>query len=312
MKKLLRYIAAAACLALVLSCKDDEETTTKPSLDGLVLEGGVAYIAKGGTQTYTIKTSSLTTTGDDMPVVIGIIIKVNSEQSDTLSKDIKLNPVTTYSYTAEELGTYSVNCYAYTPDGSHYAAATTTSFEAIDPDNALKGPVGTLQPGEKYLQTNIGGLTWMAQNLGETGSGMPYEKCEILNTIFGRYYTYDEALTACPDGWRLPTAAEWDALGTDSGKLMVNATFLDVQLWKYSKEVNITNETGFNAIPTGYIDKTEYYQSNLGIKEYAAFWTADAKDATLAHYRYIFGPNPTVQKGEGSRTSLALSVRCVK
>lgn len=312
MKKLLLYIAAAACLALVFSCKEDETTTTKPSLSGIALEGGVAYIAKGETQTYTIKTSSLKTSGDDMPVVIGIVMKVNSEPYDTLSKDIKLNPVTTYPCTAKEFGSYTVNCYAYTPDGSHYAASTSSSFQAIDPANALKGTMGTLQPGEKYLQTNIGGATWMAQNLGETGSGMPYEKCEVLNSIFGRYYTYDEALTACPDGWHLPTAAEWDAIGTDAGKLMANATFLDAQLWQYSKEVNITNETGFNAIPTGYIDKTEYYQSNLGVKEYAAYWTADAKDASLAHYRYIFGTNPLVQKGEGSRATLALSVRCVK
>ena len=311
MKKLSLYIAAAACLALAFSCKEDETTTTKPSLSGLTVEGGVAYVAKGGVQEYTVKTSSLTTSGDDMPVVIGFVYQVNSETPDTLSKDLRLNPVNSFTVEANELGKYTVACYAYTPDASHYAASTSATFQAIDPNNSLKGLAGIPLPGEYRAIVN-GGLLWMAQNLGETGSGMPYEKCEVLNSVFGRYYTYEEALTACPEGWRLPTAAEWDALGTDAGKLMADATFLDVKLWKHYKEVTITNETGFNAIPTGYIDKTEYYCSNMGIKEYATFWTADSKDDTLAYYRYIFGGNPTVQKGEGSRTTLALSVRCVK
>lgn len=312
MKKLSFYIAAVACLAMAFSCKKDETTTTKPSMSGLSIDGGVAYIAKGGTQNYEIITSSLRSTGDALPDVIGLIVQITGEEPDTLTKDMKANPVKSFSYTAKDYGKYSVICYAYAPDGSHYSASASSTFQAIDPVNSLKGTAGSLVPGEKYLQTNIGGANWMAQNLGETGSGVPYEKCEILNSIFGRYYTYEEALTACPAGWHLPTAAEWDALGTDAGKLMVNATFLDDTLWKYSKEVKITNETGFNAIPTGYIDKTEYFGKNVGIKEYAAFWTADAKDAMMAHYRYIFVTNPTVQKGEGSRTSLALSVRCVK
>ena len=312
MKKLSLFIAAAACLALVFSCKDDETTTTKPSLSGLVLEGTVAYVAVGTTQNITINTNSLTTTGDDMPVVIGLYCQVNSAKADTLTKDIRLDPVKTFTYKVDTLGKYSVNCYAYTPDNSHYSASTNVSFQAIDPDNSITGLAGALAPGEKYLQITSGGLTWLAQNLGETGSGMPYEKCEILNTLFGRYYTYEEALTACPDGWRLPTAAEWDALGSDSGKLMADASFLGAAMWPYCKEVKITNETGFNAIPTGYIDKTEYYSSTIGLNEYALFWTADAKDDTLAYYRYIFGKDTVVKKGEGSRTSLALSVRCVK
>ena len=312
MRKLSIYLAAVLCLTMAFSCKEDETTEVKSSLSGIRLNGGVAYIAKGQTQTYTIDLSSLTTSGDEMPATVGLYYTVNSTKKVTLTEDIKLNPVLSFTYTADTLGVYNVVCYANAMDDSQYAASASSSFQAIDPDKSLRGLFGNLQPGEKYIQTASGGLTWMAQNLGETGSGLPYENCEILNSVFGRFYTYEEALTACPAGWRLPTAAEWDALGSDSGKLMANATFLESTLWPYCKEVKITNESGFNAIPTGYIDKTEYYSSNMGMKEYAAFWTADAKDATLAYYRYIFGKNPVVQKGEGSRTSLALSVRCVK
>lgn len=312
MKKLSIYLAAALCLIMAYSCKDDEETTTKPSLSGLYLDGGIAYVAKGETQHYTIDLSTLTTSGDDMPVVMGLCWHANSAKYDTLTTDIRLEPdKNTFSYRADTLGTYTITCYIFTPDNSHYSASAESKFQAIDPTKVLSGLAGTAAPGQ-YLTQTIGSLTWLAENLHEASSGAPYQGCEVMNTVFGRYYTYEEALTACPAGWRLPTAAEWDALGTDAGKLMADATFIESKLWPYCKEVKITNDTGFNAIPVGYIDNSAYYTTNVGEKEYAAFWTADAKDATLAHYRYIYAKNPTVQKGEGSRTSLALSVRCVK
>ena len=217
-----------------------------------------------------------------------------------------------FTYTAKETGSYTISCYAYDVSGDQYSSSISTSFTAINPVTALTGLKGVVQPGSKYIEVNTGGLTWTAQNLFETPAGLPYEGCEVLNSVFGRYYTYEEALTACPAGWRLPTATEFDALGTDAQALMADATFLDNQVWPYCKEVVITNTLGFNAIPAGYIDRTYVGNTNSGEKEYAMFWTADAKDDDLAYYRYIFCKNPVVQKGEGSRVSLALSVRCVK
>lgn len=311
MKKLSVYLAAALCFFAAVSCKDDEEETTY-SLSGFQIEGVVAYIAAGESQQIKPDFSSLRTSASEMPEKIGIYYQVNTAKRDTLSTDIKENPVQSFSYKADTLGSYTITCYAFDATGSQYSSSASAAFRAIDPRKALIGISGTAPVGEKYIEKTIGGQTWMAQNLYETPAGLPYESCEVLNTVFGRFYTYEEALTACPDGWHLPTQAEWDALGTDSGALMADAMFLDSQLWTYSKEVSITNTLGFNAIPAGYIDRSYMVNINSGSKEYAMFWTADAKDASLAHYRYIFGTNPTVQKGEGSRTSLALSVRCVK
>lgn len=313
MKKLSIYLAAALSLFMAVSCKDDDDTTNSYSLSGLEMNGVVAFIAKNDYQNITLNVSKLKSSSGTMPDKIGLYYQVNSAKRDTLTKDIKADPVTSFKYRADSVSTFSITCYAYDVTGNLYSSAVSATFEAIDPETALTGLSGTVPDGEKYLQKNIGGLTWMAQNLYETTSGIPYESCEVMNTLFGRYYTYEEALTACPAGWRLPTAAEWDAaLGTDSGPLMANAVFIDSELWTYSKEVKITNNLGFNAIPAGYIDRTGMVNINSGTKEFALFWTADAKDDTLAYYRYIFGTNPVVQKGEGSRTSLALSVRCVK
>lgn len=311
MKKISLYLAAVLCLALAYSCKDDEETTSY-GMSGLKLEGTVAFVAAGDIQNIKINVSNLSTSASSMPEKVGVYYQVNSAPRDTLTKDLRANPVSVIPIKADTVGYYTLTCYVFDMDGKQYSSSASTSFRAINPATSLTGLAGTVPAGKKYREINAGGLTWTAQNLYETPAGLPYEGCEVMNPLFGRYYTYEEALTACPTGWRLPTQAEWDALGTDAGALMANVSFLDSPLWAYCKEVNITNSLGFNAIPTGYIDRTGGTTSNSGDKEYAIFWTADAKDATLAHYRYIFGTNPVVQKGEGSRTSLALSVRCVK
>ena len=48
---------------------------------------------------------------------------------------------------------------------------------------------------------NVGGLKWAAKNVGATEDN-PY----------GDLYTYDQALKACPDGWRLPPSDDLERL----------------------------------------------------------------------------------------------------
>jgi uncharacterized protein (TIGR02145 family) len=52
---------------------------------------------------------------------------------------------------------------------------------------------------------NINGVVWAETNVGAT-----------TPEGFGNYYTWDEAMTACPNGWRLPTADEiWSLFPED-------------------------------------------------------------------------------------------------
>ncbi|MEM9823467.1 MAG: FISUMP domain-containing protein [Bacteroidota bacterium] len=66
----------------------------------------------------------------------------------------------------------------------------------------------------------IGQLDWMRQNLSRA---LPKEnwcpnESEADCSKCGRYYTFESALRACPQGWRLPSQAEWSALGQDDFK----------------------------------------------------------------------------------------------
>ncbi len=54
----------------------------------------------------------------------------------------------------------------------------------------------------------IGGVTWATSNVGAKGKFVknPWDT--------GRYYSFDDAQSACPAGWRTPSAMEFEALIT--------------------------------------------------------------------------------------------------
>ena len=297
-------IAIAGSLLAAASCKKEDTTDTTPSLTGLTINEAIPYVAVGESLIFKANTSSIISSKTTAtPGTIGLYWQVNSAQKDTLSRDIKVeNPE--YEYHVDTLGSYSITCYAYS-EGFYNASAITT-FQAIDPSKALD----KLNPAESVT---IGGKEWTAMNLNNTSSGVSYKNAKVVDSIFGRFYTHTEAMTACPSGWHLPTAAEWDALGEEAGAIMANATFLDNAMWSVALGQNITNSTGFNAIPVGYYDSSASTVKFRRYEEMAAFWTAsDGTDTSMAQFRYVLYDNPKIMKGNGDKNSLALSVRCVK
>jgi uncharacterized protein (TIGR02145 family) len=84
-------------------------------------------------------------------------------------------------------------------------------------------------------------------------------------------------------------------------------------MWQYWPAVgNITNKSGFSAIPAGFAN----LESNIfsGQYEYATFWTATEVEGNSkeAYYRYIICDEPDVFTGKGNKQSFGASVRCIK
>ena len=314
MKKTIAYIAVILAAGLAFSCEKENSSTSTPSIQGLDLENTpIPYVAPGTTVTLKADVSNIYTSDDKTPdEPIGLYWVVTDVLRDTTTRDIKVsNPE--FSYCAAEVGTITITCYAYSK--GYTSASVSVTYAAIDPETSLTGLEGTVADinGDKYYVADIGGTTWMASNLYTTQSGISFFQSSVTDPILGRFYTWEEAQSACPEGWKLPTAEQWDALGSNACDLMVDAAMLDVQMWPYWPGVDITNAKKFNAIPVGYVDRAGGDNNVQGFMDYAIFWTAtEADDPALAQYRFIYSDNATVQKGNGGKTSLALSVRCIK
>ena len=306
MKKYILLGTALLTLLGAASCKKtDDDTTNTPSLSGLTVNQVPPFLPKGSTLTYKANVDYITVSKGDMPGALGLYWQVNSAKRDTLTRDTaQSNP--DFVYTADTLGTYNVFCNAYAT--GYYNASASSSFIVVDPETVLtdvEDPSG---------EVTVNGITWKAGNLNNGTCGLSFRNSSVLDAPMGRMYNWQEAQTACPAGWHLPTAEEWDALGTEAGNLMAPAKFLDLDMWVPALGQKITNSTGFNAIPVGYLDNTASLDKFRRYGEMAAFWTSSdsASDSSLAQFRYILYDNPAIMKGNGSKTSLALSVRCVK
>jgi uncharacterized protein (TIGR02145 family) len=77
-----------------------------------------------------------------------------------------------------------------------------------------------------------------------------------------------------------------------------------------SPNTGATNETGFTAIPGGYLD---YYFGNfVGNGMYCYFWTATGyKSGKNAWYRLLNNINPAISRRATDKKN-GFSVRCVK
>ena len=222
------------------------------------------------------------------------------------------NPSHTYS----DEGTYTVTLTASNVFGSN--AKTETDYIDVSSENP-SGTVTDPRDGQTYTTVTYGNQIWFAENLNyETGTSWCYEDDPANGDIYGRLYEWNTAVTACPDGWHLPSDNEWKILemylgmsqteadamfsrGTDEGEKMKSIS-------GWANDGNGTNISGFNALPGGHRSNNGLF---MGQTYSALWWTSTEYGGGNAWYRSVSNEDGKVTRMR-LYESFGYSIRCIK
>ena len=344
MKKtvLFKIMIFAAAATAVFSCHKDGSTAVYVgSLKGLITFDMPQYVRAGDELT-------LVSSGVYHPdgLSLGYYWASNDlDIRDTVRFESDPESVSNaFTFTIPDtLGTFSITGGAF---ASNYNAMSTIRYFTIvkpEPGGSLTGAgisekdkfivddrdTGAHEGENVYYYSTVGNLDWFRNNLAYTGSGKAYLDYDVMSYISGRYYTYEEALTACPDGWRLPAEPDWAALGSAltgmetspftqmhgaAGAMMADVYFNGTKMWEFWPDVKITNRYGLGVIPAGYAVTDGTETTFTGSYDYAAFWTASesSENSEEAYYHYINVNEPDIFIGLGNKRTFAASVRCIR
>jgi len=150
---------------------------------------------------------------------------------------------------------------------------------------------------------------WMAKNLNydvpENETDVCYENNPSNCETYGRLYNWATAIANCPEGWQLPSDAEWTALitavGSNSGTKLKATSGWNA----HATHGNGTDEYGFSALPGGMMLAIGF----RGIGEIGGWWSRD--DSFWPPGRRMYHDESIVTWNEHQKGEL-YSVRCVK
>jgi len=230
-------------------------------------------------------------------------------------------------------GNPSVSSSSVVVSSSSIASSSSTvpippSSSSIPPSSSSAGTVagtgaddmGTFtdtRDNTTYKWVKLGTQTWMAENLNYNVNGSKcYSNNDRYCTDFGRLYNWATAMDGkpssaalpsgtkgiCPDGWHLPSDAEWAILINYAGtvtQLKANST-----LWSSNAG---TDYYGFSALPGGYggTDGSSFYSASSN-----GYWWSSSEYSSTQTWRYnIYG---TTVNRDYYNKGYFFSVRCVQ
>src|SRR5690554_2461629 len=214
--------------------------------------------------------------------------------------------------TEEEIGSHTIKAEAKDNAGATKTDEITVAIVSSGGGGTFTDP----RDGKVYQTVTIGNQEWMAENLAyepSSGNYWAYDNNNSNVETYGYLYDWETACDVCPDGWHLPTDAEWteltDYLGRNAGgKLKATGTIeAGTGLW-YDPNTGATNETGFTALPGGY----RYYLGTFfSIGSLGYWWSAAESGADDAWVRYMLCIDGYVLRTDKVK-ELGFSVRCLR
>ena len=163
--------------------------------------------------------------------------------------------------------------------------------------------------GKAYKTVTIGTQIWMSENLAyKANSGCCAYNNDTNNVaIYGYLYNWEAAKSACPAGWHLPSEVEFSTLITFlGGKKVAGGKLKSTTGWNGSSG-GATNESGFIALPAGYLGINNLFYS---IGDVSNWWSSTESSANASDMLVNFGGKAVFL--ENTKKKIAYSVRCVK
>lgn len=219
-----------------------------------------------------------------------------------------------------------------------------TSSCKKDENSSNNNPTVTDIDGNVYHTITIGTQTWMVENLKttkyrngvsipnvtanttwnnlKTGAYCDYNNDANNSATYGKLYNwYAINNNLAPEGWHVPTDAEWTTLTKYFGGESIAGGYLKESGTSHWNDPNIvtsvpwtdpyqglsTNKNEFKALPGGHRNIDGFY--NIG---YFGYWwsSTSGADTDFGNYRYMYNN----YKGILSNQShiVGFSVRCIK
>lgn len=159
--------------------------------------------------------------------------------------------------------------------------------------------------GKTYKIALIGTQTWMSQNMNFEikNESWCYHNQESKCNNNGRLYNWSSAQKACPEGWKLPSKADYETLLNylykNYGENASSSFFLSIF---------IEGESGFDAQFAGRRNTKGFYE----LEENTAYWwTSDKSDNNIA-WRLMLDKIQRNASLFENNIETAFSVRCIK
>lgn len=189
-----------------------------------------------------------------------------------------------------------------------------TSVDFIDSYTGLMTNIPVIRIGTQcWLQKNIGyndlGGRQILGSVTPTNNAEEEKYCYSNSysncSSYGALYTWNEAMQysttekaqgVCPDGWHVPTAAEFTTLSTALGGDLASGGVLKGQ-----------GAAQFKALLSGFLASGSFYSLNTS----AFFWTSTVASTTHSNSRSLNNVNNSFSPGYDLKTS-GLGVRCVR
>lgn len=171
--------------------------------------------------------------------------------------------------------------------------------------------------GQYYKIIFAGNRVWFAENLNyQTGGSVCYDNNPDNGEIYGKLYSYEDALLACPEGWHLPKISDFEEMINEYKDIAKNISGggslkeIGTTHWK-SPNTGATNLSDFTALPAGNCINTNGAFDFYRLGEGAYFWVEKDFD-----FRWVFLKFDSEVWGNGSAPESTFnyfnSVRYVK